>query len=154
MGRITTLYGFIHELPDRKNKYKNHNQEVLDNLPIKGDWPYLVQGMFYLPKEFQKTEQTSYWGRMILFGGSFKALEDEWAEWITKFESLLSQLIWAEAKASLITELFPEQTCDWQITNDYFSRLCDSSVPLPPSHKDWSFEGPRSFEDIDKTYPG
>ena len=146
MGRITTLYGYIQEYPDRDNRYKRHNQKVLEHLPVESDWPFLNRGMFYLPKGEEQSGQIEYWGRVILLGGSFKALEDGWEEWLQKFESVLSQLIWYEARVHLITEWYGEQQCEWQISTGYSGELFKSKTLILPTHKDWTFEGPREIK--------
>ncbi|MEO0684571.1 MAG: hypothetical protein AAFY76_05865 [Cyanobacteria bacterium J06649_11] len=105
MGRITTLYGFIQEYPDRGKEYSTHNRRVLENLPIKSDYPYLNRGMFYGPKGNMNTEQISYWGKLILFGGSFKAIEDYWEEWIQKFEILLIEVTHERSNISYVEVL-------------------------------------------------
>jgi hypothetical protein len=148
MGRITTLYGYIQEYPDRKHEYSKHNQKVLEKLPLESDYPFLNKGMFYVPRGNVNTAQISYWGRLILFGGSFKALEDYWGEWIQKFESLLMKLIWTEARVHVITEWFPEQTCEWSIKWDYSQRLFNSSTPIPITNDDWKFKGLRGFDSL------
>lgn len=78
---------------------------VLENLPIKSDYPYLNRGMFYGPKGNMNTEQISYWGKLILFGGSFKAIEDYWEEWIQKFEILLIEVTHERSNISYVEVL-------------------------------------------------
>lgn len=147
MGRITTLHGFIQEYPDREQKYWEYNQNMIEQLPSKSDFPFLNRGMFYVPKETD-AKQISYWGRIILLGGSFKRLEDYWEEWHQRFESFLSKLIWSEVKIHLITEWYPEQIFTWHINTNYSEKLFNNSEIIPPTKNDWKFEGLRDFKSL------
>ncbi len=145
MGRITTLYGYIQEFPDRAQAYTAHNEQVLTALPRESEWPFFNATLFQTPPPLD-TSEISYWGRVISFGGSYKTLEDAWAEWLEKFEALLQQLVWYEARVHLITEWYGEATCEWQIENNYSARLRKAKEPFGPDPQDWTFTGPRLFK--------
>ena len=147
MGHITSLHGFIQEFPDWKNKYRTHNNRVLEKLPNTSEYPPLNKGMFHVPKGIEQAEQIAYWGRMIVFGGSFKGMDAFWEEWLEKFEKLLCRLIWTEAQVHIITEWYPEEVCKWKTSIDYSKRLLEKSPELIPVRpEDWAFKGIRTFE--------
>lgn len=153
MGRITTIYGYIKEYPQRRDSHTvaRHNQKIIDRLPIEAnDYPYLMKSMFHVPKgRFENIIYHSYWSRVITFGGSFKGLEDHWEEWLVKFEKLLTQLIWYEAKVHIETEWCPEQVCEWRISHEYSNKINSRISPhelTPITKNDWKFQGLRDFD--------
>lgn len=78
-----------------------------------------------------------YRGTIIHFGGRFKSIEEEWVEWLAKYEALLGRLYWESSTAHLDTELAGAFRLDWWVEN-WSSHL--ALPPRPPAT--WAFRGP------------
>lgn len=107
------VYGCIKDyIDDASNAERREvNREAILTLPASDEWPYLSQDMFSVPQK--KIETTSYMTQILHFGASYKAIEYEWNEWLTKFELLLSKMYWASAIVHLETELTGTHTFVW-----------------------------------------
>lgn len=166
MGMESIVYGFIegprwpHRVPnqydvfsthpekqhmymeiDRKLTEKvHHNFHAIASLPEEDDsWPFLSCSMF---SSSTNSIQTTYKSQIIHFGASFKNIEWEWEDWLTKFEALLRNMYWDEVRLHLISEMYTGTTFD------YVWKCEDESLhpdhPHPVAH--WSFSGePRNF---------
>ncbi len=88
------------------------NKKAILALPSSDSWPFLTREMFSIPR-FQMSDnevQTN----VIHFGMSYRGVEYEWSEWITKFESLLKAMYWQSAVVHLETELTGLHTFMWE----------------------------------------
>src|SRR5437879_1072813 len=98
MGHESTVYGVIIGATYKSTDYRRLqrlNRQVIDALPETDDWPFLTRGMFSINGE--RPEDGTYRCHTIHFAATFKSIEWEWEEWLTKFENLLSKLFWFEA---------------------------------------------------------
>lgn len=103
MGAKSLIIGYIEEpfIADQHKNFlvKDHNRAKLFILPKIDQWPRITRGFFSV----SGSEET-YSNSLIYFGGTFKQIEDEWSQWLDKFESLLRTLIWMRVKLLLETE--------------------------------------------------
>lgn len=111
------------------------NRQAMLTLPKADDWPFLCQEMFAIPRI--ENGQGNYLTEVMHFGASYKAVEYEWEQWISKFEELLGQMYWVSATVHLETELSGTHTFTWE---------SDSSAHVPGSGDmqvrcEWSHEG-------------
>lgn len=136
MGHQTLIYGAIEVHPSSPHRpdADARTARALEALPEAGEWPFLVRSMFGLTASGQVT--VAYRCRVLHFGASLKAVEWDWAEWLGKFERLLSGLDGIRATVHLQTELVGDHTYVWLRTND-------APADWPPV---WTFQGGmRSF---------
>jgi hypothetical protein len=132
MGKICTVSGCI--IGNNVGK----NVDLVRNLPLDDNWPKLTKNMFSISSTDYDTPGF-YKVQMIHFGASIKYLDENWAEWLEKFESLLEGLSWRRAYAILTLE-WPANGYDSRQYN-YQWRYINSSIP-----RNWEFEGgPRVF---------
>lgn len=108
------VYGCIKDYADDSGSGLRHeaNREAILTLPLSDAWPYLSQDMFSMPQE-SHMDDTTYMTQILHFGASYKAVEYEWNEWMSKFEALLSKMYWASAVVHLETELTGTHTFVW-----------------------------------------
>ena len=155
MGMATRIYGCITELDygltnsEIQNRINNHNQDIIERLPIESEWPPLVRKMFAITDNSDFPNEGpdfAYGGRIIHFGANFKSVEYEWKEWKIKFEKLLSELIWSYAEVHFVTEYTGVQTFEWRIKFDEVDRERDIDVVKPFDRKLWEYEGDESWD--------
>ena len=108
------IYGIIEEMwvtQDQHNFISQHNEKIIEGLPINDAWPPLSKEMFSMTKNHftrkpylddsgrlvQEGPYLDYSGRLIHFGANIKATEFPWIEWKQKMEGLLGQLYWQSA---------------------------------------------------------
>lgn len=156
MGMATRIYGCITELDfggagsEIQNRISAHNESVLNNLSPISDWPPLSKKMFAItdnsnfPKE---GPDFAYGGRIIHFGANFKSIEYEWKEWRTKFENLLSELIWSNAEVHFVTEYTGVQTFRWNINYGSLDIEKDIKTVKPFDRKLWEYKGIESWDE-------
>lgn len=136
MGHQSLVYGVIETLsvpPDRALAATEANRQVLTRLPESDKWPFLVQSMFSISQS--RVVNIEYATTVIHFGASYKDLEEEWADWLAKFESLLFQLQGITAVVRLESERFGSHKMEWGAKS--------SSLPSVS----WEFlGGPRTYE--------
>ena len=108
------VYGCIKDYMDDTGSSQRSqvNREAILTLPSSDAWPYLSQDMFSMPQQ-SHAEATTYMTQILHFGASYKAIEYEWNEWLSKFEQLLSRMYWASAVVHLETELTGTHTFVW-----------------------------------------
>jgi hypothetical protein len=126
---------------DQKLRDKIHqNLYALSTLPEEDTWPFLSRSMF---SSSTNSIQTTYKSQIIHFGASFKSIEWEWEEWLTKFEAFLSTMYWDEVRLHLISEMFSSSFhYTWKDENEEKAVFPD--YPDPVAH--WTFSGePRTF---------
>jgi hypothetical protein len=136
MGFITTVSGYI-------NVEGNVGAAVqrIEALPTYSEdtWPFLPREAFGLQiaKEvMQKGDLViSYKGECIIpFGMSVKQIDDDWEEWLQKFESLFKPMDATKAFVALLSEK----------GSFFYTWDCDSWRNPDPDK--WKFTGePRSF---------
>jgi hypothetical protein len=152
MGERCTLSGHIQEPwyfngSDKElSELWENNKQVIEKLPEKDDFSFLVRGMFSFsptPQDKYSYSETTYRGRVIYFGGSFSKLYADWSEWLSEFENLLRQLYWEHATVVLVTELYGNHTYHWQATPEAIEKF---SLTPPHTVNAWIACGkPRSF---------
>ena len=131
MGHQTLVYGAI-EVWASYPEVDAVNQEALDGLPEEEDeWPFLVRSMFSATVNRKLSVQYIY--RVIHFGASYKEVELEWDQWLSKFERLLSKMCGVTATVHLETERDGNHTYEW--VNKH------SNPKDPRSPTSWEFLG-------------
>ena len=135
MRNETRVFGYI-EVPtwsaSNKKDIDEFNWSAINNLPEEGEWPWLIRGMFA-----QSPELVSYRGCIIHFGAAIKGIDEEWEQWLNKFESLLRNMYWHSVELKLKTEYVGDHELSW--------------VAILPEKlnavEEWEFfGGPRRFE--------
>lgn len=96
MGQQDIVFGYIECVVDSEQK----SEEVLNN--YKFDEIYPFTNIFSKPIK-------GYQCSIISFAGSYKTLEEDWEEWLEKFEKLLGMLPARSATVKLDTEL------EWEV---------------------------------------
>jgi hypothetical protein len=165
MGMASVIYGFIqgphwpHGEPlnddshiernpmqlkhldiDRKLRHKiAQNLLAISTLPEEDTWPFLSRHLF---SSSTHSIQTTYKSQIIHFGGSFKQIELDWEEWLTKFEALLSKMYWDEVQLHLFSEWMAPYHYVWKDENEDKAIYPDHPHPVA----NWTFSGgPRTF---------
>ncbi len=138
MAHEALLFGMIEGASFRTEEYRHLQQlnaEVLAQLPIQDEWPWLVRGMFALPAP---SPQGTFRQQVIHFGASIKDAPMDrscWDVWIAKFERLLRKLWWWSASLVLQTDFEPDRHFLWIPAEAWTSRLSEES---PPPVSDWT----------------
>ena len=151
MGHQTLIYGYISGSSWKTSDYfKLHrlNENVIAGIPEMdqdNELPYINRSMFAVPNR-----QGTYQQQPIAFGAAYKTLEYEWHLWLDKFEGILRQLFWWEAKIHVQFELMGEYVCEWKA--DY-GKFLDENWDKPETEEltpiqDWTFksDAPRKFD--------
>jgi|SRR5688572_15758734 len=137
MGMRTTIYGYIEEMDFWKspiaNQVRKHNSTTIKLLPKGDSWPPLSYEMFAICNNHKNSlgPNMEYFGRIIHFGANLKSVEYEWAEWRTKFESLLISLFFLEARVHFKTEYSPLETSSWRVDLSKYKVNHDNTMPRP-----------------------
>ncbi len=139
MSNETILYGYI-EVPflpgDDVERAIELNWEAINNLPVEGEWPWLIKGMFSLAPD-----RVGYKGRLFHFAAAMKGVDEVWEEWLEKFENLLRKMFWIVAEIKLNTEYCGDHTYSW------VAELPKSVTPV----MSWEFIGEhRNFNHVYK----
>lgn len=144
MGHTTIVYGNIIGAPWKPEDYhklQRLNKTIISKLPeTDNTYPWISKNMFLVPDpDFDKM----YREQVIVIGASYKSVEQEWDEWLDKFETILNQLYWTSATIHLDTELQGQHIYEWTIDADQTDNWF-SDEPRPIST--WQFKGgPRKF---------
>lgn len=147
MGMETILLGYIDEpwfaQDDARNRLvRRSNRRTLAGLPDRDEWPPLSRGLFAWTEAHPL--RGGYRGSIIHFGGRFKSIEDEWDEWLAKYEGLLRRLYWASSVVHLDTEAGGSFRFEWWLES--WEGLLASPPQLPSA---WEFRGPlRCWADV------
>ena len=146
MGMRTTLYGYIAEMDFWKDPIMTHvrilNTKKILLLP-KGDaWPPLSKEMFAICEndENESGPDLLYSGRIIHLGANLKSVEHEWKEWKSKFENLLTNLFFLEARVHFKTEYSSLETSSWRVDLLKYAVLHDNSMPTRIGNTHWNYE--------------
>jgi hypothetical protein len=116
MDQESIVYGLIRDIAygsvRERRLRQEHNHRIIDSLPAADGWPFLCRDMFGV-SGFDETSGT-YQTQVIHFGASYRAVEYEWEQWMSKFEAVLQQMYWVGAKVHLETELSGVHTFVWE----------------------------------------
>lgn len=96
---------------DDSSKYHHLNSAVLDQLHIADEYPPISRPMFAMTVGTLECWQS----RAIHFGWSTKNFDAFAAEWIVKFERLLMDLYWWEARVQMELEILGKIEIHWEI---------------------------------------
>lgn len=88
MSAETIVYGYICLEPS----LRKHNEDVLKRWSFDELYPF--------PNLYSDI-RTGYGGDIVSFAGSLKSLDEDWAEWEERFETLLFQLYGRTARVHL-----------------------------------------------------
>lgn len=125
MGHLSTIYGKIvgdrYEWGSNVNidndrlLYHKLNKITIEQLPVEDEFPQLTRQMFNIPA--MDFNDGLYKNQIVVFGASYKEVENNWYDWIYKFEKLLKNLYWTEAVVHLETELNGNRIYRWKNNN-------------------------------------
>jgi hypothetical protein len=117
-----TIYGFVETPWGLKNEdLRRHNLQVLEQVPMKDEWPPLIRPMFGITGP--SVGEGAYDHDLIHFGVTLKGMDDEdGLNWIAKFESLLARLSWYEAVMH-IHWCFGDRKFSWVADKDQLEQL-------------------------------
>lgn len=140
MGMETVLLGYIAEPwvagdDARNGSFGRWNRQALSELPERDEWPPLSRSLFAWTE--LDSLQGGYRGSVIHFGGRFKSIEEEWGEWLVKFEGLLGRLFWESSVVYLETEASGPFRFEWWVPS--WEPLLESPPKLPGRGE---FQGP------------
>lgn len=113
MGHQSNVYGVIDCFKGQRGDINadDLNRSALAELPEHDGWPFLVRSMFAMTSSEQVTIDYMY--RLMHFAASYKEVEFDWAEWLSKFESFLARVDGMAARVHLETVLVGDQTYEW-----------------------------------------
>ena len=116
MAQESVVYGCIKDMVfsadlAETRRRREVNRQVLLELPSIEDWPLLSREMFALPSELLVVDDVHT--DVVPFGSSYKGVEYEWQEWLTRFELLLRRMYWVSATVHLETEYSGTHTFVW-----------------------------------------
>jgi hypothetical protein len=140
MGIGVILHGYI-ECPgyaraaETRRVYRA-NRRVILGLPVSDpDWPFITRDMFsVLPlRPTWDRRVAQYENHVIHFAGDYKNMHVLEADWVRKFEGLLSRLCWYRAVVMLEFGLRYE----WEVAFDHIGERYNGNPPRPPT--EWSF---------------
>lgn len=141
MGIGVVVHGYI-ECPgyartaEAKRIYRA-NRRIILGLPASDpDWPFITRDMFsslpLRPSWSRRIPQ--YQSHVIHFAGDYKNMYVLEADWVRKFEGLLSRLCWYSAVVMLE---FTALRYEWEVAFDHIGERYHHDPPLPPT--EWSF---------------
>jgi len=90
MGMRSVVFGHIHTLINNTQEMNHH---ALRTFPYDDRYPF--------PDIFRLEDAPRYQAPSILFGGTFKQIEDDWLTWFDRFLTMLSTLEAIEANVIL-----------------------------------------------------
>jgi hypothetical protein len=114
------------------------NRRIILSLPVSDtDWPFITRDMFSVlplrPSWGRRIPQ--YENHVIHFAGDYKDMYVLEAEWVKKFEGLLSRLCWY--RAVVIVE-FSALRYEWEVSLEHSVERYRGDPPQPPT--EWSFQ--------------
>jgi hypothetical protein len=141
MGVGVVMHGFIEcpgfaWTPETKRIYRA-NRRVILGLPVSDpEWPFITRDMFSLLPLRPKWERhvAQYENQIIHFAGDYKNMIVLEADWVRKFEALLSRLCWYQAVVELE---FTRLRYEWRVSFDHTGERYRGNPPRPPT--EWSF---------------
>lgn len=146
MGMHTIIYGYIQEPdfwvnPVRKQIVK-HNTAVINALSKGDKWPPLSREMFAICNNYKNHPgpNLEYGGRIIHFAANLKYVEEQWEEWKGKFEALLTQLYFWEARVHVQPEYMLAETARWWVNLNKYKIVHDGTLPPAIKPENWEYE--------------
>jgi hypothetical protein len=141
MGIGVVLHGCIEcpghaHMVETKRVYRA-NRRVLRTLPVSdSEWPFMTRDMFsMLPLRPSMDRQIPQYDHQVIhFAGDYKNMYILEADWIRKFEEVLSRLCWY--RAVVILE-FSSLRYEWEVAFKHWDRYM-ANPPLPPT--EWTFQ--------------
>jgi hypothetical protein len=110
---------------------QDRNRAVINRLPREDEWPWLIRGMFALPRRWP---YGVYRNQVIAFGESLKDDPTNrvcWDVWLAKFEGLLRRLYWWSAVVYLTTDFEGERVFRWEASEEAIARMfADHPEPI------------------------
>jgi hypothetical protein len=142
MGIGVVLHGYIQcpgyaHMAENKRVYRA-NRRVILGLPLSDPiWPFITRDMFsVLPlRPSMERQIAQYENHLIHFAGDYKNMYILEADWVCKFESLLSRLCWYRAVVMLE---FGGLRYEWEVPFKHIGERYLGNPPQPPT--EWSFE--------------
>lgn len=142
MGIGVIIHGYIecpgHGWQAEDKRVFHQNRRVIEGLPDSDhQWPFFTRNMFSMLPLRHSLERCipQYEAQIIHFAGVYKNMYVMEAEWLSKFERLLSNLCWYSAVA--IVE-FSQFRYEWSIDVGGVAEQYLRVPPLPP--REWSFQ--------------
>lgn len=142
MGIGVVVQGYI-ECPGYAHMVENKrvyraNRRVILSLPVSDpDWPFITRDMFSMLPLRPSTDRriAQYESDLIHFAGDYKNMYLLEADWVQKFEKLLSRLCWFRAVATLEFSLL---RYEWEVDFKHIGQRYQGNPPQPPT--EWSFK--------------
>jgi hypothetical protein len=140
MGNQLLVHGFIacpgwgQQEADRR--VFHHNNKVIEQLPISdSQYPFFTKTMFsVLPLRTSLEQQVpQYETHLIHFAATYKDGVTLPADWLSKFESLLSKLCWYDA-----TAICSGYAYQWAVNRQTADEQFELNPPIPCSK--WRFD--------------
>lgn len=153
MGMATRIYGCIVEYGLLQGALQqsvyDHNERIINEIPLMDPYPPISRTMFAITSA--PPDDTgpilSYSGRIIHFGANVKSLEYDWKEWKSKFEDLLTKLLWLSADVHFKPEYADIQTFKWRIDLLKWQITAGTQIEsVKPEY--WEFEGDKTWENL------
>ena len=122
------------------------NKEAVDTLPEEDTWPPLDRAMFGVPMPLSRAKPGFYRIQMIHFGTCINHFDLYWADWLQKFETLLTQMYWYKAHIhlDLSGSALGNYEYLWKVEDNDTYKGFHLDPPLPVNK--WTFVGgPRTF---------
>ena len=124
MDQESVVYGCIKDTiytndAEQVQLHRSVNSEVMKELPSVEDWPLLSREMFSMPVTANDIDFSDMGTNVVHFGTSYKAVEYEWEQWISKFESMLKRMYWVSATVHLDTEINGRHTFTWEAEDEF-----------------------------------
>jgi len=123
--------------PEDKRVF-HQNRRVIRRLPESdSEWPFFTRNMFSMLPLRPSLERCipQYEDQVIHFAGAYKNMYIIEAEWLTKFERLLSNLCWYSAVAIVD---FSKLRYEWSLDISSVADQYRHDPPVPP--REWSFQ--------------
>jgi len=142
MGIGVIVHGYIecpgYALAVETRRVYRANRRVILGLPVSDpEWPFITRDMFSVlplrPSWDRRIAQ--YENQVIHFAGDYKNMYALEADWIRKFEALLSRLCWYRAVVMLE---FSALRYEWEVSFDHIGDRYRGNPPRPPT--EWSFQ--------------
>jgi hypothetical protein len=121
MTQESVVYGCIKDMVfttdmEETRRRRQVNRRVLLALPSVEDWPLLSREMFVMPSETLVVDDLHT--DVVPFGSSYRGIEYEWEQWLSRFEAILRRMYWVAATVHLETEFNGTHTFVWQTELD------------------------------------
>jgi hypothetical protein len=139
----------LEHLQETHRTIGRHNDETLEALPERDEFPPLCRSMFGWPPA--GAAMITYRNRLIHFAASMKEVDWYLRDWLDKFEGLLCRLYWESAYVRVETAYLGPHEFRWQPTSAWVESLCKGR--LSPIQK-WSFSTTMNASELDRLREG